>query len=267
MLQLIHVSKAFQKGTPNEINALDDISITIKQGEFITIIGSNGSGKSTLLNVISGSITIDSGDIKMGNNTITSTLESSRARFISRVFQDPQIGTSGSLSVRDNLLLAFSKTRWPNLKGSLSKTRLNDIMNWLGEIGLGLEFQLATPVDQLSGGQRQSVALIMALIRKPQVLLLDEYVAALDPINSAHILNFTARFIEENKISTLMVTHKISHALQYGSRLIILHKGRLIMDVCQQDKQRLSIMELLEKFGPLNSNDIPVSDRSLTDLF
>lgn len=265
MIRLKNICKIFNKDLPSQVTALDNISLDFQDGEFVSIIGSNGSGKSTLLNIISGIIQIDSGYINIFEDS-SSNLTYNKPLVISRVFQDPSFGTAENLTVTENLLIALSNYEFPFLRLASNLDKKKQINKMLEEIGLDLINNYNRPVSTLSGGQKQAVALAMALIRKPQILLLDEYVSSLDPNNSEHILNITNEFIVENKITTLMVTHKISHAIQYGSRLIMLHEGKIELDVKQIEKKELTYTKLLEMYGPDNLRNSKLSDKSITDF-
>jgi putative ABC transport system ATP-binding protein len=247
MLKINALSKCF----PNpygEINTvLANLSMEINKGEFVSIIGSNGTGKSTLLNIISGLIKESSGEITFDNTNITSLPEHSRTKIISRVFQDPGAGACPSMTVRENLSLALNKGKLLNLKKCLrhSTDKLEELLDC---ISLDLKRYLDVEVKYLSGGQRQALALVMASVSNPQILLLDEHTAALDPKTSNEIMDLTDLIVKEKKITTLMVTHNLKHALAYGNRLIMLHKGEVVLDAREDEKKNLTIETILEKF-------------------
>lgn len=247
MLQIKNISKTFPNsyGDPNTI--FKDLSLTINKGEFVSIIGSNGTGKSTLLNIISGFIKESQGDILLNGNNLTKLAEHKKTHLISRVFQDPSLGTCPSMTVRENLSLALNKGNLLNLKKCLRhKTEVMEDL--LEDISLDLKKYLDVQVKYLSGGQRQALSLIMSSIANPKVLLLDEHTAALDPKTSNEIINLTNKIVKEKNITTLMVTHNLKHAINYGDRLIMLHKGEVILDISGDEKSNITIEEILHKF-------------------
>ncbi|WP_419725660.1 ABC transporter ATP-binding protein [Terrisporobacter petrolearius] len=247
MLQIKNISKTFPNpyGDPNTI--FKDLSLTINKGEFVSIIGSNGTGKSTLLNIISGFIKESQGDILLNGNNLTKLAEHKKTHLISRVFQDPSLGTCPSMTVRENLSLALNKGNLLNLKKCLRhKTEVMEDL--LEDISLDLKKYLDVQVKYLSGGQRQALSLIMSSITNPKVLLLDEHTAALDPKTSNEIINLTNKIVKEKNITTLMVTHNLKHAINYGDRLIMLHKGEVILDISGDEKSNITIEEILHKF-------------------
>jgi putative ABC transport system ATP-binding protein len=247
MLQIKNISKTFPNpyGDPNII--FEDLSLTINKGEFVSIIGSNGTGKSTLLNIISGFIKESQGDILLDGNNLTKLAEHKKTQLISRVFQDPSLGTCPSMTVKENLSLALNKGSLLNLKKCLRhKTEVMEDL--LENISLDLKKYLDVQVKYLSGGQRQALSLIMSTITNPKVLLLDEHTAALDPKTSDEIIDLTNKIVREKNITTLMVTHNLKHAISYGDRLIMLHKGEVILDISGEEKSNISIEEILNKF-------------------
>lgn len=247
MLQIKNISKTFPNpyGDPNTI--FKDLSLTINKGEFVSIIGSNGTGKSTLLNIISGFIKESQGDILLNGNNLTKLAEHKKTHLISRVFQDTSLGTCPSMTVRENLSLALNKGNLLNLKKCLRhKTEVMEDL--LEDISLDLKKYLDVQVKYLSGGQRQALSLIMSSIANPKVLLLDEHTAALDPKTSNEIINLTNKIVKEKNITTLMVTHNLKHAINYGDRLIMLHKGEVILDISGDEKSNITIEEILHKF-------------------
>ena len=247
MLQIKNLSKSFPSmyGKPNII--FQDLNLTINKGEFVSIIGSNGTGKSTLLNIVSGLIKESQGDILLENTNLTKLPEYKRTQLISRVFQDPSLGTCPSMTVRENLSLALNKGSLLNLKKCL-RHKTEVIENALEDISLDLKKYLDIQVKYLSGGQRQALSLIMSSITNPKVLLLDEHTAALDPKTSSEIIELTNKIIREKNITTLMVTHNLKHAIEYGDRLIMLHKGEVILDISGKEKSNITIEKILEKF-------------------
>lgn len=247
MLQIKGISKSFPNpyGEPNTI--FENLSINIEKGEFVSIIGSNGTGKSTLLNIISGLIKETSGEILLGNKNITNLPEHKKTQIISRVFQNPSLGTCPSMTVRENLSLALNKGKLLNLRKCL-RYKTDSLENLLEGVSLDLKKHLDVQVKYLSGGQRQSLSLIMSSLTNPEVLLLDEHTAALDPKTSNEIIALTDKIVREKNITTLMVTHNLKHALSYGDRLIMLHKGKVILDVKGEAKAKMTIEDILEKF-------------------
>ena len=247
MLQIKNLSKSFSNiyGKPNII--FQNLNLTINKGEFVSIIGSNGTGKSTLLNIISGLIKESQGDVLLENKNLTKLPEYKRTQLISRVFQDPTLGTCPSMTVRENLSLALNKGNLLNLKKCL-RHKTEVIESALEDISLDLKKYLDIKVKYLSGGQRQALSLVMSSITSPKVLLLDEHTAALDPKTSNEIIDLTNKIIREKNITTLMVTHNLKHAIEYGDRLIMLHQGQVILDISGVEKSNMTIEKILEKF-------------------
>lgn len=247
MLEIKNISKTFDNPYGDSNTIFRDLSLKIDSGEFVTIIGSNGTGKSTLLNIISGLIKQTSGEILVDDKDITNAPEHKRTQIISRVFQDPSLGTCPSMTVRENLSLALNKGNLLNLKRCL-RYKKEFLEGLLKGVSLDLKKYLDVQVMYLSGGQRQSLSLIMSCLTDPSVLLLDEHTAALDPKTSNEVIELTNKIVREKKITTLMVTHNLKHALEYGDRLIMLHKGKIVLDVKQTEKCKLSIEEILNRF-------------------
>jgi len=247
MLNIQNLSKSFPNPYGPENKLFENLSLKINKGEFVSIIGSNGTGKSTLLNIISGVIKETSGNVYLEDLDLTSLPEHKRTQIISRVFQNPSHGSCPSMTVRENLSLALNKGKLLNLKKCLRhKTeRLEDLLK---DISLDLKKHLDVQVKYLSGGQRQALSLVMAGVSKPAVLLLDEHTAALDPRTSNEVMELTNKIVCENNMTTLMVTHNLKHALEYGNRLIMLHKGEIVLDVDEDIKKRLTIDNILKKF-------------------
>ena len=249
LLQLRSIRKVFARGTIDEVNALNGIDLDIYAGDFVTVIGSNGAGKSTLLNIISGVYPPESGGkVIINGDDITNLSEYKRASYVSRVYQDPEVGTSPKLTVEENLSLAFLRGKSRGLKRAVNKERRELFRSALAPLGLGLENRLTTPVGTLSGGQRQSLALVMATINKPVLLLLDEHVATLDPMTAQTVLNLTDMIVQQERVTTLMVTHDMELAMKYGSRLIMMDRGRVVIDLNQEQKAGLTISDLLSYF-------------------
>lgn len=247
MLKIQDLSKSFYNSYLGENVLFSDINLDIKEGDFISIIGSNGTGKSTLLNIISGLIKETSGNIFLEGNDLTKMPEHRRTKIVSRVFQNPSLGTCPSMTVRENLSLALNKGKLINFKSCL-RYKTKELEELLNGISLDLKKLLDVRVEYLSGGQRQALSLIMASLSNPKLLLLDEHTAALDPKTSNEIMELTQKIVKEKNITTLMITHNLKDALQYGNRLIMLHKGEVILDLNETEKKNLTIENILEKF-------------------
>ncbi len=248
MLEINRVKKVFLKGTVNERTALDNVSLTLKEGEFVAVIGGNGSGKSTLLNCISGVHFPDSGSIKLDGEDISFLPEYKRSKFIGRVFQDPLKGTAFDMSIEENLAIAWYKGRSRNLKPGLTRKDIEVFWEKLARLDLGLENRMKDKAGLLSGGQRQALTLLMAIMVRPKLLLLDEHTAALDPSTAKKVLQLTRSFVKEEKIATLMVTHNMKDALEMCSRIVMMHEGRIVLDASGEEKENLTVDKLIEKF-------------------
>lgn len=248
MLKLKDLEKIFYKNTPNENIALNKVNLNVKKGDFITIVGSNGAGKSTLLNSIAGVFPVESGTIILDKEDITGKSEYRCAQKIGRVFQNPLAGTSPEMTIEENLSLAISKSHNLSLKWGLSKHKRKVMKKHLAKIDLGLEERLTTKVKLLSGGQRQALTLLMATVANPRLLLLDEHTAALDPATAIKIKDLTAELVNENNITTLMITHNMEDAIKMGTRLIMMDAGQIIYDIKAEEKENLSIEKLLKMF-------------------
>lgn len=249
LLQLRNVRKIFARGTIDEVTALDGISLDVYPEEFVTVIGSNGAGKSTLLNIIAGVFPPETGGkLIINGDDLTELSEYKHAAYVGRVWQDPGVGTAGKLTIEENLSLALLRGIPRGLRPSLNKGRRELFRSALAPLGLGLEDRLSTPAGTLSGGQRQALALVMATISKPALLLLDEHIATLDPRTAQTVLNLSDMIVQRERMTTIMVTHNMELALRYGNRLIMMHKGRIIVDIGQQDKQALTINDLVTAF-------------------
>lgn len=261
MLKLENISITFNANTPDENKALRNINLNIKKGDFITVIGSNGAGKSTLYNVIAGTLKPTSGTILLTDDkgvqkNITNDAEFKRARYIGRIFQNPLLGTAGKMSLEDNMMICYKKG-FKGLKISLNNKMRQFFREQLRVLNMNLENRLGDNVDQFSGGQRQALTLLMAVMSKPSLLLLDEHTAALDPTNAAIVMDLTRRFAEEYNLTVMMVTHNMQHALDYGNRLIMMNKGEIISDISGEEKTALtmdSIVELFKKIKVTNDN-------------
>lgn len=260
MLRIDSITKSFENELGEVKNVFNGLNLNIEQGDFISIIGSNGAGKSTLLDTITGNITPDSGKINIDGKDITNMPKYKRGSFISKVYQNPSIGTAPSMTVFENLSMADNKGKSFGFSLGLNKKRKEYYRSLLKELGLGIENQMDTEVKSLSGGQRQCLALIMATLNKPKVLLLDEHTAALDPKTSKIIMNKTREIVEKNRISTLMITHNLQDAINYGNRLIMLHNGEILLDVKGEEKRELTPEKLLKVF---NREEIKIKDSEL----
>jgi len=252
MVRLARAEKRFGRGSADERAALDGVSIELATGEFAVIIGSNGAGKSTLLNVIAGSEPLDSGSVEIDGSDVTRWPQHRRARLVARVLQDPRLGTLSALTVEENLALAEMRAGGAGFSRALTRERRARFEQALGPFGLGLETRLATRAGVLSGGQRQVLALAMAVIAPPRVLLLDEHCAALDPKAAELVMAATLRAVSERKLTTLMVTHNMQHAIRYGNRLMMMDAGRLLLDAAGAEKADLTVESLVERFHVAN---------------
>lgn len=259
MLEIKNISKTFAPGTVNEKVVFDNFSLTVNDGDFITIIGSNGAGKSTLFNAIAGSFLVDSGDIILDGRNITYLPAHKRSRVIGRLYQDPRLGTAPDMSIEENLLLACGKGGWLSIA---KKSEKDMIRERLASLGLGLENRMDTPVGLLSGGQRQVITLLMATIIPPKLLLLDEHTAALDPATADKVIEITKQIVTENKLTCLMVTHNMYQALELGNRTLMMDDGDLIFDVSGEERSKLEVSDLLTKFAELSGKKLD-NDRVL----
>ena len=248
MISLTNISKYFHKGSVNEVFALNNINLQIEEGDFITVIGSNGAGKSTLLNCIAGSFFPDNGSIVINNCNVTDWPEYKRAKFLSRVFQDPLLGTCPSATIKQNMALAIKRGQKRGFAKGVKSKDLGMFKDQLSHLGLGLEDRLGDIVGLLSGGQRQALTMLMATMLRPEVLLLDEHIAALDPKTATQILNLTRDIVKEQNLTTLMITHNMKHAIAFGNRLIMLHQGQIILDLKGEEKENLTVEDLLAQF-------------------
>ncbi len=247
-VQLQSVTKTFFPGTVNEMKALQGVDLTLQPGEFVTVVGSNGAGKSTLLNVVAGVIQPEQGSILLGGADVTRQTEVQRARRIGRVFQNPTAGTAPSLTVEENLSLALARGERRGLLWAVTGGKRRRLQEELVQLGLGLENRLTDKVGLLSGGQRQALSLLMATLKRPEVLLLDEHTAALDPRTAALIADLTARWVQQHRLTTLMVTHNLEQAIRLGDRLIMMHQGRIVLDMEGEEKASLTIEGLRAAF-------------------
>lgn len=248
MIALENIEVVFGRGTPLEKKALDGLSLTIGQGSFVTVIGSNGAGKSTLLGVLAGDVPATSGKVRIGTEDVTRTTTAKRAGLVARVFQDPLTGSCGSLTIEENLALAARRGRPRGLSAALSARRRADFRERIAELGLGLENRLGDRMDLLSGGQRQAVSLLMATLAGSEVLLLDEHTAALDPGMAESVMDLTQKIVTGRRLTTLMVTHSMRQALDFGDRTVMLHGGSVVLDVAGDSRKDLSVEDLIGMF-------------------
>ncbi len=249
MIEMRGISVTFNRGAPTETPALRGIDLTIADGEFVTVIGSNGAGKSTVLNALAGDVPIDAGRVIIEGQDITTWPAPARTQLVARVFQDPLAGSCGELTIEENLSLAASRGRMRGFSLALNTRRRTAFQASLRQLGLGLEHRLRARMDLLSGGQRQAVALLMATLSPMKILLLDEHTAALDPKTAEFVLGLTRRIVEQRGLTTLMVTHSMRHALDYGQRTLMLHEGRVVLDVSGDTRRGLDVPDLLALFA------------------
>lgn len=255
MLKITDLQKTFNPGTVNAKTALNGLDLTIEDGEFVTVIGGNGAGKSTLLNAIAGVWKPDFGTIEIDGVDVTNIPEHKRAAYLGRVFQDPMMGTSPDMEIAENLAIASRRGTKRKLRWGVKKDEREQYKNLLAALELGLENRLSCKVGLLSGGQRQAVTLLMATVKRPKLLLLDEHTAALDPKTAAKVLEITDKIVTENKLTTLMITHNMHDAIAYGNRLIMMHEGRIIIDVSGEEKKQLTISQLLGLFEKASGSE------------
>lgn len=263
MLEVKNVYKTFNPGTITEKKALNGVSLTLNDGDFVTVIGGNGAGKSTLLNLIAGVYECDKGSILLDGEDITDQREHVRAKYLGRVFQDPMLGTASSMQIEENLALAYRRGKKRGLGWGITKEERELLREQLKMLDLGLEDRMASKVGLLSGGQRQALTLLMATIQKPRLLLLDEHTAALDPKTAKKVLELTQHFVERDHLTTFMVTHNMKDAIHYGNRLIMMLEGEIVYDVSGEEKKNLEVKDLLAKFQKVSGDDDQVSDRML----
>ena len=251
MLDLQHISKTFNPGTVNAKTALRDLSLTLHEGDFVTVIGGNGAGKSTMLNAVAGSFSVDTGRIMIDGTDVTHLPEHKRAAFIGRVFQDPMMGTAPTMQIEENLALAARRGQRRGLKWGVTNAEREEYHEKLKKLGLGLEDRMTAKVGLLSGGQRQALTLLMASLKRPKLLLLDEHTAALDPTTAAKVLELSDKIVEENGLTAMMITHNMTDAIRHGNRLIMMNEGRIILDIAGEEKKKLTKRDLLERFAAL----------------
>ena len=262
MLDLINIKKTFNPRTVNEKVALNGVNLHLNDGDFVTVIGGNGAGKSTTLNAIAGVWPVDEGQIIIDGQDITHLSEHRRAFMLGRVFQDPMTGTAATMQIEENLALAARRGQKRTLRAGITRAEREEYREKLNTLGLGLEDRMTSKVGLLSGGQRQALTLLMATLKKPKLLLLDEHTAALDPRTADKVLNLSRQIIEENSLMTMMVTHNMRDAIAYGNRLIMMHEGKIILDIAGEEKKKLTVENLLEQFARVSGDEF-VNDRAL----
>lgn len=248
MLEVKHIAKTFNPGTVNEKKAIEDLSFTLEDGDFVTVIGGNGAGKSTMLNLIAGVFPLDCGHIVLDGQEISQDPEHKRASLIGRVFQDPLMGTAADMGIEENMAMAKRRGRRRTLRWGVGESERKEYCQQLKRLGLGLEDRLGTKVGLLSGGQRQALTLLMATLQKPQLLLLDEHTAALDPLTAKKVLDLTQKLVAEQNLTTIMITHNMNDAIRIGNRLIMMSNGKIILDVRGEEKKALTVEDLHQRF-------------------
>ena len=262
MLEIKNVTKIFNAGTVNEKKALDGLSLTLNEGDFVTVIGGNGAGKSTLLNALAGTWLVDSGKIYIDGIDVTKKPEHKRAAYLGRVFQDPMMGTAATMGIDENLALAARRGKFRGLTQGISKAERESYKELLATLDLGLENRITSKVGLLSGGQRQAVTLLMASLKKPKLLLLDEHTAALDPKTAAKVLETTEKIVNKDNLTTLMITHNMKDAIAHGNRLIMMNSGKIVLDISGEEKKKLTVEDLLEKFSVVSGSEF-ANDRMI----
>ena len=263
MLKIHNISKTFNPGTVNEKQALSGLNLHLDKGDFVTILGSNGAGKSTLFNAIAGTFVVDSGSITLDGSDITNLPDYKRSKYIGRMFQDPLKGTAPNMTIEENLALAYMRASSHTSPFSMiNKRDRSEFRDRLAQLGLGLEDRMSNPVGLLSGGQRQALTLLMAVLNRPKLLLLDEHTAALDPKTAANVLELSDKFISEGNLTALMVTHNMKDAIAHGNRLIMMNAGKIILDISGEDKKKLTVDDLLAEFSKASGAEF-TNDRAL----
>ena len=264
MLNIQNISKTFNVGTINEKTALDNVSLHLEEGDFVTVIGGNGAGKSTLLNAVAGTWYVDAGSIAIDGIDVTKMPEYRRANFLGRVFQDPMMGTAATMQIDENLALAARRGKLRGLKSGITASEKEEYRELLKILDLGLEDRLTSKVGLLSGGQRQAVTLLMATLRKPKLLLLDEHTAALDPKTAAKVLDTTDMIVGRDNLTTIMITHNMRDAIAHGNRLIMMDSGHIILDIKGEEKKNLTVDDLLQKFAIASGEELDNDRMMLT---
>lgn len=262
MLKLDNIHKTFNPGTINEKIALNGVNLTLNEGDFVTVIGGNGAGKSTTLNAIAGVWPIDSGKIYIGGDDVTKLSEHKRAKYLGRVFQDPMTGTATTMSIEENMAIAARRGEKRGLSWGITHQERDTYREMLKTLDLGLEDRLTSKVGLLSGGQRQAITLLIASIKKPKLLLLDEHTAALDPKTAAKVLEISDKIIAENHLTAMMVTHNMKDAIVHGNRLIMMHEGKVILNISGEEKKKLTVEDLLHQFEKVSGEEF-ANDKAL----
>ncbi len=262
MLRIEDVYKTFNAGTINEKKALCGVNLTLEEGEFVTVIGGNGAGKSTTLNAVAGVWPVDSGRIYIGGDDVTRLSEYKRAKYLGRVFQDPMTGTATTMSIEENMAIAARRGKTRRLTWGITKAERDTYREMLKTLNLGLEDRLTSKVGLLSGGQRQAITLLMSSIQKPKLLLLDEHTAALDPKTAAKVLEISDKIIAENHLTAMMVTHNMRDAIAHGNRLIMMHEGKVILNIAGEEKKKLTVEDLLHQFERVSGEEF-ANDKAL----
>lgn len=262
MLKLDNIHKTFNPGTINEKIALNGVNLTLNEGDFVTVIGGNGAGKSTTLNAIAGVWPIDSGKIYIGGDDVTKLSEHKRAKYLGRVFQDPMTGTATTMSIEENMAIAARRGEKRGLSWGITHQERDTYREMLKTLDLGLEDRLTSKVGLLSGGQRQAITLLMASIKKPKLLLLDEHTAALDPKTAAKVLEISDKIIAENHLTAMMVTHNMKDAIVHGNHLIMMHEGKVILNISGEEKKKLTVEDLLHQFEKVSGEEF-ANDKAL----
>ncbi len=262
MLKMIDIHKTFNAGTVNEKKALNGLNLTLEKGDFVAVIGGNGAGKSTMLNALSGVWPVDKGEIIVDGVNITKKVEHQRAPYLGRVFQDPMMGTAANMEIQENLALALRRGQKRTLRWGITEKERKEYKELLATLDLGLENRMTTKVGLLSGGQRQALTLLMATLKQPKILLLDEHTAALDPKTAAKVLELSDKIISDNGLTALMVTHNMKDAIKHGNRLIMMNNGQIIFDVKGEEKKNLTVNLLLQKFTEISGGEF-ANDRML----
>ncbi len=262
MLKIDHIRKTFNPGTINEKVALDGVDLVLNEGDFVTVIGGNGAGKSTTLNAVAGVWPVDSGKIYIGGDDVTKLSEFKRAKYLGRVFQDPMTGTAATMSIEENMAIAARRGQSRKLSWGITRKERDIYRTMLAALDLGLENRLSSKVGLLSGGQRQAITLLMASIKQPKLLLLDEHTAALDPKTAAKVLEISDRIIAGHRLTAMMVTHNMKDAIAHGNRLIMMHEGRVILNIAGEEKKKLTVEDLLHQFERVSGEEF-ASDKAL----
>ena len=262
MLELKNLYKTFNPGTINEKLALNGLSLTLKEGDFVTVIGGNGAGKSTMLNAVAGTWMVDEGQILIDGTDVTRLSEHKRAAYLGRVFQDPMTGTAATMGIEENLALAKRRGKTRFLRPGITRKERDEYRELLKVLGLGLEDRLTSKVGLLSGGQRQALTLLMATLKKPKLLLLDEHTAALDPKTAAKVLEITDMIVNRDHLTTMMITHNMQDAINHGNRLIMMMEGKIILDIEGEEKKKLHVSDLLAKFEEASGGEF-ANDRMM----